>query len=164
MGLTAGRKKTWRHDIQLNDTQHKGCICNTQHKHHSAQMTLSITAQAPLCRLSLCRILHSIYCCTECHYAEYHYAECHYAECHYAECHYAECRILFIGMLSVVMLVVIMLIVAAPKTWVSKQKIKVCLLQFYSSRKRRSFDCLSIFTVSANEAWTSNFSKRTKIT
>ena len=28
----------------------------------------------------------------ECHCAECHYAECHYAECHCAECHYTECR------------------------------------------------------------------------
>ncbi len=50
-------------DIQHNDTQHKGLICDTQHKWHSALMTLSI-----------------ITLCIECNYAECRYAECHYAQ------------------------------------------------------------------------------------
>ncbi len=143
-GIDSGKKENLapRHSAERH--QHKGCICNTQYKQHSAQMTLSLIAQAPLCRLSLCRMLHFIYCCaeyhyaechySECHYAECHYAECHYAECHYAECHHAECRILFIGMLSVVMLNVIMLIVAAPKTWVSKQKLKFVFCSFTAAK------------------------------
>jgi hypothetical protein len=44
---------TQHYDIQYYDTQQKGLICETQHKRHSAKMTLSIL-------------------CIECHYAECH--------------------------------------------------------------------------------------------
>jgi len=50
-------------DIAHNDTQNKGLICDTQHKGHWAQMTLSITT----------------------FFIERHYAECHYTKCRYAE-------------------------------------------------------------------------------
>jgi hypothetical protein len=50
---------THLNDIQHNDTQHKGFICDTQHKQHSAQMTLRITTM-----------------CIECHYSNGLHAEC----------------------------------------------------------------------------------------
>ncbi len=61
-----------RHEIQHNDIQDNGTmypwlIFETQHKQHSAQMTLSITAQAPLCFLSLYWMSHFILCYAECH-------------------------------------------------------------------------------------------------
>jgi hypothetical protein len=44
------------HDIQHNDAQHNGLICDIQHN------------------------------INKCHYTEDHYAECHYVECRYGEC------------------------------------------------------------------------------
>jgi hypothetical protein len=61
--------------IQHYDSRHNELTCNTQHKCHSALITLCVGI--------------------ECHYAECPifncYAECHYVECRYAECHNTEC-------------------------------------------------------------------------
>ncbi len=69
----------WRHNIQLNDTQHndpqhKWLVCDTRDNN----------------ALPLCKVSHFIHCYAECRYAEYRYAEYRYAECRYAECHNAE--------------------------------------------------------------------------
>jgi hypothetical protein len=88
--------KIWRHDTQHNDTQqnnihhnvtqHKGLICNTQHKCHSAIVTFSTTII------------------------------CYYAECHSSECRMLFMIMLNVITLSFIMLSVIMLNVVAPKT------------------------------------------------
>jgi hypothetical protein len=67
---------TQLNDIQHKDTQHKGLICDTQHKWQVPEMTLSIT---------------TLYQCEEFHYAVTHFIYCS-AECHYAECHDTECH------------------------------------------------------------------------
>ncbi len=73
----------WRHDIQHNNTQHKGLVCNTQHKNTPYRVQSE-------CRYADCRYAECRY--AECRYAECRYAECRYAECRYAKCRYAECR------------------------------------------------------------------------
>ncbi len=78
--LRKGRYDIQHNDIQLNDTQHKGIICDTRHEIHQAKMTLIIMAPAEHC------------CYVECRYAECCKDECRFAECRYAQCRYAECR------------------------------------------------------------------------
>jgi hypothetical protein len=71
--------------------------------------TLSIidtqhNSNLPFCWLSLRRVLHFIYCYTECHYAV-----CRNVKCCYTVCHYSEFQILFIVTPNVIMLSVVML-------------------------------------------------------
>jgi hypothetical protein len=43
-----GRHSIQHNDTQHDDTQHSGLIYNTQHKRHSASMTLSITVSSAI--------------------------------------------------------------------------------------------------------------------
>jgi hypothetical protein len=78
-------------------TRHKGIMCNSQHKWHSAYQCFAINAE---CHYAECHCAECFYAwvslclsviMNECLYAECLYAECFYDECHCAECFYDEC-------------------------------------------------------------------------
>jgi hypothetical protein len=55
----------WCQDTEHNNTQHKGLVCDTQHKQHSTQQCSAIMLSVTMLSVAFA----------------YYYAECYYTEC-----------------------------------------------------------------------------------